>query len=86
MATDRLFVFILLIFVLAHLGVQWWDAVQQVNRPHGWAFSKITNGVIRDMKLWKVALALSSCPSIEDGSARGLEFRYKRRGKCPRVQ
>ncbi|KAJ7696742.1 pectin lyase fold/virulence factor [Mycena rosella] len=34
-------------------GQAWWDAVQQVNRPHGWAFSKITNGVIRDMKLWK---------------------------------
>lgn len=34
--------------------VQWWDANQQVNRPHGWAFSKISNGVIRDMKLWKV--------------------------------
>ncbi|KAJ7053866.1 pectin lyase-like protein [Mycena amicta] len=34
-------------------GQQWWDAVQQVNRPHGWAFSHITNGVIRDMKLWK---------------------------------
>jgi hypothetical protein len=28
--------------------------VQQVNRPHGVAFSKITNGVIRDMKIWKV--------------------------------
>ncbi|KAF7307636.1 Glycoside hydrolase family 28 protein [Mycena indigotica] len=34
-------------------GQQWWDANQQVNRPHGWAFSKINNGVIRDMKLWK---------------------------------
>ncbi|KAJ6606793.1 pectin lyase-like protein [Mycena sp. CBHHK59/15] len=34
-------------------GQAWWDAVQQVNRPHGWAFSKITNGVIRDMKIWK---------------------------------
>ncbi|KAI0368942.1 pectin lyase-like protein [Pilatotrama ljubarskyi] len=34
-------------------GQAWWDAVQQTNRPHGWAFSKITNGVIRDMKLWK---------------------------------
>ncbi|KAI0803239.1 pectin lyase fold/virulence factor [Irpex lacteus] len=35
--------------------VQWWDAEQQTNRPpgHGWAFSKITNGIIRDMKLWK---------------------------------
>ncbi|KAJ7511789.1 pectin lyase fold/virulence factor [Mycena galericulata] len=39
-------------WVDAH-GQAWWDAVQQVNRPHGWAFNKITNGVIRDMKLWK---------------------------------
>ncbi|KAI0658458.1 pectin lyase fold/virulence factor [Cubamyces menziesii] len=35
------------------LYLKWWDAEQQTNRPHGWAFSKITNGVIRDMKLWK---------------------------------
>ncbi|KAJ3484579.1 hypothetical protein NLI96_g5546 [Meripilus lineatus] len=34
-------------------GQAWWDTNQQVNRPHGWAFSKITNGVIRDMKIWK---------------------------------
>ncbi|TCD67912.1 hypothetical protein EIP91_011846 [Steccherinum ochraceum] len=34
-------------------GQAWWDANQQVNRPHGWAFSKISNGIIRDMKLWK---------------------------------
>ncbi|PIL31273.1 hypothetical protein GSI_05971 [Ganoderma sinense ZZ0214-1] len=34
-------------------GQAWWDAGQQTNRPHGWAFSKITNGVIRDLKLWK---------------------------------
>ncbi|KAL4251280.1 glycosyl hydrolase 28 family protein [Abortiporus biennis] len=34
-------------------GQAWWDINQQVNRPHGWAFSKITNGIIRDMKLWK---------------------------------
>ncbi|KIM38231.1 glycoside hydrolase family 28 protein [Hebeloma cylindrosporum] len=34
-------------------GQAWWDAQQQVNRPHGWAFSKINTGVIRDMKLWK---------------------------------
>ncbi|CAK5265659.1 unnamed protein product [Mycena citricolor] len=33
-------------------GQQWWDANQQVNRPHGIAFSKITSGVIRDMKIW----------------------------------
>ncbi|KAI0800508.1 pectin lyase fold/virulence factor [Fomes fomentarius] len=34
-------------------GQAWWDAVQQTNRPHGWAFKSITNSVIRDMKLWK---------------------------------
>ncbi|KAF9002751.1 pectin lyase-like protein [Cyathus striatus] len=34
-------------------GQAWWDAVQQTNRPHGIAFSKISNGVIRDMKIWK---------------------------------
>ncbi|KAI0652589.1 pectin lyase fold/virulence factor [Trametes meyenii] len=39
-------------WVDAH-GQAWWDAGEQINRPHGWAFSKITNGVIRDMKLWK---------------------------------
>ncbi|KAA1467850.1 pectin lyase-like protein [Dentipellis sp. KUC8613] len=39
-------------WVDAH-GQAWWDANQQTNRPHGWAFSKINSGVIRDMKLWK---------------------------------
>ncbi|TBU26834.1 pectin lyase fold/virulence factor [Dichomitus squalens] len=34
-------------------GQAWWDAAQQTNRPHGWAFNHITNGVIRDIKLWK---------------------------------
>jgi len=34
-------------------GQAWWDIEQQVNRPHGWGFSKISNGVIRDMKIWK---------------------------------
>ncbi|KAF9528161.1 pectin lyase fold/virulence factor [Crepidotus variabilis] len=34
-------------------GQAWWDAQQQTNRPHGFAFSKIANGVIRDMKIWK---------------------------------
>ncbi|KAF9025805.1 pectin lyase-like protein [Hymenopellis radicata] len=34
-------------------GQAWWDDMNQVNRPHGWAFKKISNGVIRDMKLWK---------------------------------
>ncbi|CAK5265960.1 unnamed protein product [Mycena citricolor] len=33
-------------------GQQWWDANQQTSRPHGIAFSKITNGVIKNMKLW----------------------------------
>ncbi|KAJ3849024.1 pectin lyase-like protein [Lentinula lateritia] len=34
-------------------GQAWWNINQQTNRPHGWAFSHITNGVIRDLKLWK---------------------------------
>ncbi|KIK03625.1 glycoside hydrolase family 28 protein, partial [Laccaria amethystina LaAM-08-1] len=34
-------------------GQAWWDAQNQVNRPHGIAFSHIINGVIRDMKIWK---------------------------------
>ncbi|KAJ7146434.1 pectin lyase fold/virulence factor [Mycena epipterygia] len=34
-------------------GQAWWDAVQQVNRPHGIAFNHVTGGVIRDMKIWK---------------------------------
>ncbi|CAE6425032.1 unnamed protein product [Rhizoctonia solani] len=33
-------------------GQQWWDAVQQTNRPHGINFS-VTNGIIKDMKLWQ---------------------------------
>lgn len=36
--------------------MQWWDAVQQTNRPHGIAFKKIKGGVIRDLKIWKVRL------------------------------
>ncbi|KAJ8454667.1 hypothetical protein ONZ45_g19214 [Pleurotus djamor] len=39
-------------WVDAH-GQAWWDAMEQTNRPHGWAFRKINGGVIRDMKLWK---------------------------------
>ncbi|KAL5535292.1 hypothetical protein ACEPAF_3386 [Sanghuangporus sanghuang] len=34
-------------------GQAWWDAMNQENRPHGIAFSKIAGGVIRDVKLWK---------------------------------
>ncbi|KAG5638506.1 hypothetical protein H0H81_012311 [Sphagnurus paluster] len=34
-------------------GQAWWDTRNQVNRPHGFGFSKINGGVIRDMKLWK---------------------------------
>ncbi|KAF7340907.1 Pectin lyase-like protein [Mycena sanguinolenta] len=48
-------------------GQAWWDAVQQVNRPHGWAFNDITNGVIRDMKLWKPIgwnFATSGCVNV----------------------
>lgn len=38
-------------------GQAWWDAAKGSsgldNRPHGISFSKITDGVIRDMKIWK---------------------------------
>ncbi|KAG2140164.1 pectin lyase-like protein [Suillus clintonianus] len=34
-------------------GQQWWDIGQQTNRPHGWLFKDVTNGVIRDMKIYK---------------------------------
>lgn len=34
-------------------GQTWWDAQNQENRPHGIAFDRIINGVIRDMKIWK---------------------------------
>lgn len=34
-------------------GQAWWDAQNQINRPHGIAFSHINNGVIRNMKIWK---------------------------------
>ncbi|CCO27515.1 hypothetical protein BN14_01495 [Rhizoctonia solani AG-1 IB] len=33
-------------------GQQWWDAVQQTNRPRAIRFS-VTNGVVKDMKLWQ---------------------------------
>ncbi|EKM61813.1 glycoside hydrolase family 28 protein [Phanerochaete carnosa HHB-10118-sp] len=39
-------------WVDAH-GQAWWDANQQTNRPHGFAFSKVSGGAIRDMKIWK---------------------------------
>ncbi|KAJ3794074.1 pectin lyase fold/virulence factor, partial [Lentinula aff. detonsa] len=35
-------------------GQAWWNINQQTNRPHGWAFNHITNGIIRNLKLWKV--------------------------------
>lgn len=34
-------------------GQQWWDIMQQTNRPSGWLFKNITNGIIRDMKIYK---------------------------------
>lgn len=39
--------------------LQWWDANQQTNRPHGFAFSKVSGGTIRDMKIWKVLSSAS---------------------------
>ncbi|KAK1227901.1 hypothetical protein PQX77_009091 [Marasmius sp. AFHP31] len=50
-------------WVDAH-GQAWWDAQNQVNRPHGWRFSKIDGGVITDMKIWKpVAWSFSTSGS-----------------------
>ncbi|KAG2116331.1 glycoside hydrolase family 28 protein [Suillus cothurnatus] len=34
-------------------GQQWWDIMQQTNRPQGWLFKDVTNGIIRDMKIYK---------------------------------
>ncbi|KAF9225181.1 pectin lyase-like protein [Gyrodon lividus] len=34
-------------------GQQWWDIMQQDNRPYGWLFGYIETGVIRDMKIYK---------------------------------
>ncbi|KAH7911624.1 glycoside hydrolase family 28 protein [Hygrophoropsis aurantiaca] len=34
-------------------GQQWWDLVQQVNRPYGWLFGNITDGIIQNMKIYK---------------------------------
>ncbi|KAK0465961.1 pectin lyase fold/virulence factor [Desarmillaria tabescens] len=39
-------------WVDAH-GQGWWNTMEQTNRPHGWSFKKVNNGVIRDMKIWK---------------------------------
>jgi len=39
-------------WVDAH-GQAWWDANQQTNRPHGFAFSKVNGGTIRNIKIWK---------------------------------
>lgn len=50
-------IFAILIFppVDVNASLQWWDAVEETNRPHGFAFSKITDGLITDMKVWKVS-------------------------------
>ncbi|EGO19068.1 glycoside hydrolase family 28 protein, partial [Serpula lacrymans var. lacrymans S7.9] len=34
-------------------GQQWWNIMEQAGRPYGWLFGNITNGVIRDMKIYK---------------------------------
>lgn len=31
----------------------------QVNRPHGWGFHEITDGVVKHMKLWQVSVSTS---------------------------
>lgn len=75
--------------MLTHILLQWWDAVQQTNRPHGWAFNDITNGVIRDMKLWKVcATMVVGCRIRRDKLnclAHCLELLNQRLEERPRV-
>jgi polygalacturonase len=34
-------------------GQQWWDIMQQTNRPQGWLFKDVTNGIITDVKIYK---------------------------------
>ena len=50
----------------------------QVNRPHGWAFQGITDGEIKNMKLWQVsggtARLLLLATEYFRRSARSLEF------------
>lgn len=61
---------------------QWWDVMQtsatQVNRPNGWSFNGITNGVIKNMKLWQVSVGttplLLLAAEYFRHLARGLEF------------
>ena len=60
---------------------QWWDAMQQTNRPHGWAFSKIKKGTIRDMKLWKASRAKYGQRRVyllKVSIAHRVEFCYER--------
>jgi hypothetical protein len=35
------------------------DPASQVNRPHGWGFHNITNGVIRNMSLYQVSVGMA---------------------------
>lgn len=66
---------------------QWWDAVQQVNRPHGWAFSKITNGVIRCGLTLPYFFYVSDCynKGHEVMETNRLELCYKRLCKFARL-
>lgn len=88
MVMAKLYVKPLAIKRCAQLEVaQWWDAGQQTNRPHGWAFSKIKTGVIRDMKLWKVRQLRHCSPMISnDASAHWLELCNKRLLKPTYIQ
>lgn len=72
-------------------GQAWWDAQQQTNRPHGWAFSKIQGGVIRDMKIWKVRMTLSSAMPVREAeqprkTASCVELRNQWLVKSPYIQ
>lgn len=60
---------------------QWWDAVQQTNRPHGWRVNSSGGTVVKDMKIWKVSqLCHKLIYQMNHGQARwlGLDFDWER--------
>jgi hypothetical protein len=42
------------ILVMLKRMIQWWDTMQQTNRPSGILFENITNGIIAEIKIYKV--------------------------------
>jgi hypothetical protein len=54
-------------------GQQWWDAVNQINRPHGFKFT-VTNFVLKDMKLWK---PVGWCFSLGGSNVQALNNRIE---------